>query len=50
MKIGEMEPVPIPFKYTAELKMLGFTIKQNEGINVTNYEIVKSKIRRIINN
>jgi hypothetical protein len=50
MIIGEMEPVPIPFKYTTELKMLGFSIKKNECMNVTNYEIVKSKIRRIINN
>jgi hypothetical protein len=50
MIIGQMEPVPIPFKYTTELKMLGFCIRKNECLNVSNYDIVKSKIRKIINN
>jgi hypothetical protein len=50
MQIGESEPVPIPFEYTTEIKMLGFTIRKNESINVTNYGVVKNKIRRIINN
>jgi hypothetical protein len=29
---------------------LGFTVKQNEPVNVTNYNIVKIKVKRIINN
>jgi hypothetical protein len=47
MALGNPDLVPIPFTYTNELKILGFTVKQNEPVNVTNYKI---KIKRINNN
>jgi hypothetical protein len=50
MTIGNPDLLPIPFTYTNELKILGFTVKQNEPVNVTNYNIVKIKVKRIINN
>jgi hypothetical protein len=40
MALGSPAQEPIPFTYTDELKILGFTIKRDEPVNVTNYKIV----------
>jgi hypothetical protein len=50
MALGNPAQGPIPFTYTDELKILGFTVKREELVNVTNYNIVKTKVKKIINN
>jgi hypothetical protein len=47
--LGNADAIDTKFKIVEKIKILGFTIKKGEPVNITNYAIVWEKISKIMN-